>query len=213
MNYWYSFRKPIAVSCLLFISAACTPVLKSTLPTTNDPQHAWKLHQQSVAQIQQWQFSGRLGIVTANETGTVTVHWQQANVASTADFDLQIVGPLGRGNLQLRKNADVIELISAEGVSQASNPELLIWQQTGWLIPVADLQAWVLGLPGQAQVLAWDAAGRLAHCQKGEWDVTYVDYQQVRGISLPKQLVLKHPDVTLKLVIRDFKITTTKDIQ
>ena len=86
---------------------------------------------------------------------------------------------------------------------QATDAQALLQQTLGWGLPLAGLTDWVIGRPakGEYETIARDALGRLTRLKQDGWDIEYPSYQTVEGTDLPSKVLLRSPQLDLKLLV------------
>ncbi len=151
-----------------------------------------------------WSLTGRIGITTKDESNSASFSWEK----NKDSMVLRIYGSLGvtYARLESKPGFATIEL-SDDEVYQDSDAERLLWQTTGWYIPVNLMQHWILGIPEKAPSFEMNNDGYLAKLNYGYWEVNYQKYQDFRGLLMPKKLRADHPDVTIKFSIHDWEFT------
>jgi outer membrane lipoprotein LolB len=134
------------------------------------------------------------------------VNWQQ----SRDQYALRLSGPLGIGTVLIDGNDAGVEIRNKEGVFQASSPEQLLLEMTGWQIPISALRYWARGLA--APDLAVDRQtvqqGRLQSLSQGGWDIHYQDYTLVQGLWLPAKMLMSRPETRLTLLYKNWHLTS-----
>ena len=194
----------LAVCAILLGLAGCAgPAVKPA-----DRQLAWQARQQSLEQLTGWRMSGRVSIVRGSESWHLNVRWRQADDS----YDIFLSGPFGAGQARLTGEADRVVLYDADQqVYSASSPERLLYDHTGIFMPVSGLRYWVLGLPDPGKnhdsELALDDYGRLTELQQRDWRVSLGDYVEVDNLQLPERLEIRRDDVTVRLVVDDWRLT------
>ncbi|MCG6887652.1 MAG: lipoprotein insertase outer membrane protein LolB [Proteobacteria bacterium] len=173
-----------------------------------DPQQAWQARKLTLGQLAEWRMSGRVSIVRGSEVWYLNVRWSQHN----ANYDIYISGPLGTAPARLRGDYEQVALYDADQrVYTATNPERLLYDHTGIYMPVSGLRYWVLGLPDPGDnhtgSLVLDDYGRLTTLQQQDWQVLMSDYTDVGHLQLPERLEIRRNDVTVKLVVDDWRLT------
>lgn len=200
MNIHYVLR----FAALAILLSGCS--LKTTdTHIVQQRELLWRQHHNQISALSHWKLTGRLGIVSRKNSGTVTLYWEQHPV----DFSMRIVAPLGRGVMNIRSAGSQIILQDANGESLvAGSVEELIWQRTGWLIPVSDLQKWALGLMDyqEASEYTLDEQGRLEMLLSAGWDIRYQRYRNYQGVFLPQKIHMQNDELTLKLVITRWEV-------
>ncbi|KPJ90340.1 MAG: hypothetical protein AMJ53_13840 [Gammaproteobacteria bacterium SG8_11] len=197
------------ILCAAFSISGCASLLKTTKypPLSAEQQAALEQRRQSLADVAAWDFSGRLSLKTDNEAWTGKVRWRQ----SGEEFRLHFNSPTGQGAMQLMSNAQFgVEMRVAEGgVYYADDAESLLYDHTGWRLPVSGLRLWVMGLPeGNREIaeLLFDDQGRIQSLQQYQWRVQYGPYQQVQAHYLPRKITLQNNKLNLRIVIDHWEI-------
>lgn len=118
-------------------------------------------------------------------------------------FELRVTGPFGIGALELRGDAQSVEVRSKEGVFQTTDPEGWLRERYGWSLPIAGLRYWALGVPapGIPATLDFDTLGRAARLQQGGWSIDYAEYADASALSLPRRFDADNQQVRLRLLI------------
>lgn len=198
---------------ILFLSVWFIPVWVLTACTAPAPRPAdaeleqrWAAHSRRLQQISFWELRARFAVRTEAQGGQATLLWQR----TPEQQRIELQGPLGRGMVRVTQDAQGARLLDAEQREfTAANAEALLWQYTGWRLPVSNLEWWVRGLPvpelGSTQTL--DASGRLQMLRQQGWDITYSRYTPVAGTTLPGYITLARvasapePAMELRFVI------------
>jgi len=187
---------------LLFLSAC---VHKMPLKSVE-----FQAHQQLLSPINQWQFSGKLGIKTPLDSGSASIKWQQ-NVAA---YDIQINGPLGQKSVHIEgDNKSVILKEKGKDAISAHSPEVLIKQVTGWDFPLTQLNYWIRGLPApktKIKQITPNNMGLIAQLQQSGWTIDYQSYHQLtlndQLIYLPKKITAHYQDIRLTLIVHEWTL-------
>lgn len=188
---------------LRIFSLACLLVLAGC--TTTSPQRDqvnWQQERARLERLDHWQLSGKMAIITAQQKGSARLNWQQDG----DDYRLNLTSLIGTHILELSRVKGEVTLIDNEGKPhQSQDAEALIYQLTGWNIPVQGLPEWIKGLPGQAEFeLNPDAS--LASVRDGQWQIVYGDYRDQSGYRLPHLLTMTGQGSRLKLQINQWNL-------
>ncbi len=192
---------------LLLMVVGCSPTPPRPLPDTA-PEQSWQLRQQQLKQLTHWQIAGRLAVQNDHEAWHMSLEWQQRSER----YSLIINAPLGQGSMRLHGDAVQVMLITDEGESvNSSDPDLLLYQQLGWKVPVSALRYWVLGLaaPGDYQQTL-DEYGRLSQLKQAGWEIEFIDYQPRLGVELPRKVFINNHRAKVKLVISSWQSLPVK---
>jgi outer membrane lipoprotein LolB len=194
----------------LLLLSGCASLFHSNQypPLTDEQQSALQLRQQALAPISAWNLRGRLSLKTEKEAWTGKLRWQQ----SPTEFRLHFDSPTGQGVLQLMSNPQFgVEMRVAEGgVYYADDAATLLYDHTGWRLPVAALRQWLLGLPqGRNQIarLQFDERGLPVNLEQYQWRIQYLSYQTVNGYNLPRKIILQNDQINIRMVIDQWEVT------
>lgn len=189
------------------VAAIALPVLAGCVTAPAQPQRddsptareaAWRLHRNSLAAVDRFLMNGR--VTSAELALRADLRWNQA---ADGRFELRLAGPFGAGAVELRGDAQGVEVRNSDGVQYTQDPEGWIRARYGWTLPIAGLRYWALGLPipqapSQRQL---DADGRLDTLTQNGWLLRYTEYREQNGYDLPRRFEANNGRVTLKLLI------------
>lgn len=179
-----------ALTLLVLLTAGCaTPTV---LPPLENPQRAWQLRQAQLLPLTTWNLTGRVALRSAHDGGQASLRWEHTPAGQTIDLS----GPLGRGLVRLQQDERGVRLQdNAQNVYTAENAETLLFNATGWHIPLDGLNYWIRGVPvpGVPQHLELDDQGRLAVLWQSGWEVRFLSYTRFGAHDLPNRLTLVLP--------------------
>jgi len=194
---------------LIVLSIALLTSCTTLPPAPPAVKQSWKTRQSGLAQVQSWQLSGKIAVITAQDSGSATVDWMQ----NRQQFVISLFGPLGMSGLKLSGQPGAVTLKTSDGKTfSASTPEELLQQQWGWRLPVSYLLYWVRGLPvpGIPQHSTFDTYQRLSLLDQSDWHIQYTSYTTHRLgqhlIELPDRISINSANFKTKIVIYDWKI-------
>lgn len=152
----------------------------------------------------------RVGIRAGEEGGSVGWVWQRRADGQRLDF----TGPTGKLLFRLHDDANGARAQDADGKHYAArDTESLLYELTGWRVPVAGLQYWARGLPipDVAYDARFDAQARLIELTQAGWSLHFGEYAAVDSFELPRKLELHtaagdDKQIRLKLVIREWQL-------
>ena len=197
-------RRILLLALVASLCAACVaPALR---PSADRIEALWKTHETATRPLSHWELRGRLAVQTDDRGGQASLLWAR----DAERHSIRLNGPLGRGVVRVTQDESGARLQDSEQhVLEAANAEELLFRYTGWRLPIANLDWWVLGLPipGVAADRELDDSGRLQTLRQQGWVVQYDQYVAVDGYDLPEKLTLTRvagaaaPDMQVRLVI------------
>ncbi|HSN17900.1 MAG TPA: lipoprotein insertase outer membrane protein LolB [Gammaproteobacteria bacterium] len=197
-----SFRN-VALGTAALMLAACS-TLTGTAPTGADDQTAWRRHQLDIMKLGDWSFSGRVGFIDGNDSGSGSLDWQQQEGLTTVDFR----GPLGAGAVHMEGDASALHVRTSRGDDFVTmDPEEDLGRRLHQPLPVMSLRYWVLGVPDPgAESVEQSAGGELKSLDQRGWHVEYQEYAQVQGLALPVRLTLARDAVHIKVAVSSWSL-------
>jgi outer membrane lipoprotein LolB len=183
---------------------SATPVAEKDAPT-------WGNRVQALSNIQDWDLNALIAIRAnasrANaspQAGSANMKWKQ----SKHDYDILLFGPLGADAIKLVGKPGSVSLETADGKKfNATTPEALLLQQSGWNLPVSHLFYWIRGLPVPkipAQK-SFDGDHRLSELSQQGWTIQYLRYKSIRSIDVPDKIILANAEVNVKIIIKNWQ--------
>ncbi|WP_157953602.1 lipoprotein insertase outer membrane protein LolB [Zobellella maritima] len=167
------------------------------------PAGSWQAQQAVLAKLQHWELSARLGIITPDERGSLSLFWRQ----NRDDYRLNLTNVVGKRVFDLNRQRQQIVLTDSEGqLHSAANARDLVFRLTGWDLPVEQLSSWIKGLPGEADRVEYDDNGRPKILVSNDWRLEYQGYTRINGLWLPSHLTLTHAGTTLRLAISQWEL-------
>ena len=191
----HSIRRALPLVAISFL-VACAPQTVRELPVFT----SWEHRSQSLGQLQEWEFRGRLGAKTADDGFNGKVQWQQ----QAGEYDARISGPIGFGTLQISGTSSLVRLIDKDGqLTVLTSPEADLEALYGWKLPVNSLRFWALGIPDPnsfATSIVVDDRGLLTVLAQNGWRIEYPDYRPFAGQPMPRKLVATSGDARVVLI-------------
>ncbi|MFA5547150.1 MAG: lipoprotein insertase outer membrane protein LolB [Porticoccaceae bacterium] len=186
----------LAVLALALAIAGCATRLPA--PETR----AWTPHQQALLAMRHWQLEGKLGYRSPEQNGSALIRWTQNNDA----FDLHLSGPFGAGATRISGDGQlaVLRQQGRDDIRAPSAGELTEWL-FGWELPVAQMTAWVKGIPApepRAAQVTLNATGQLERLEQAGWQLQFDRFHPVGAQVLPGRIKGTRGDVAFTLVIK-----------
>ncbi|WP_196140611.1 lipoprotein insertase outer membrane protein LolB [Aliikangiella sp. G2MR2-5] len=178
--------------CLILISG-CTP--RSSVYTAGITP---------LSSINHWQVKARVAIRTEEESVSATLDWKQA----ARDFDFHIYGMFGATYAHLIQEGHSATLkLPEEKIFNHRDAQVLLDEILGWDFPIDALSYWIKGLPSgmKNESIKRDEEQHLASAELNGWRVDFSRYQTYSGYQMPKIIKASHPQLTLKIVVKDWE--------
>jgi len=151
-----------------------------------------------------WKLNARVAIRLPNESHTATLNWQKDNKT----FDFYLTGAFGVtiAHIVQDKNQASIE-VSKSDKRYHRDIEFLVHNTLGWSFPIHQLSDWVKGLPSgnTNEKVTRDSFDRIEHISFEDWEISFSKYKKYQGFILPKIITAKHPELTLKIVAKNWR--------
>ena len=195
------FFKHRLLAIILLVLAGCATIAQPRLPTQPPANSVInQKHLATLANIKEFALKGRLGAVTQKQGFSGGIDWQHQTITDNID----VFSPVGGKVANITKNPSGVTLTSQNGHSvSAQDAESLTETTLGFRLPLTGLSNWAIGRPSASKIEAanWDETGRLTTLKQDGWDISYENYADIDGISLPKKILLKSEKVNLKLLV------------
>ncbi|MBT5032305.1 MAG: outer membrane lipoprotein LolB [Proteobacteria bacterium] len=153
--------------------------------------------------VDSWTMRGRIAVRFDNKGETGSILWRE----SAAQQSVRLNGPFGAGAVELKVDALGAEITDRNGNSRrATNAQTLLFESTGWIVPVANLRYWLQGLPGPEGIIEYRVNDKeqLVELLQGGWRVEYSTFKEFDGLILPARLTAhlsSSNDTKVRLVI------------
>jgi outer membrane lipoprotein LolB len=186
----------IAVAALAALLGGCATPESAALPDIAD----WDTRRAVLAELDEWEFSGRIAVRTAGDGFNGKLRWAQQQDA----FEATASGPMGAGAVRIESDGRSVTMTDRDGVDiELVDAELEFRLRYGYSIPIRSLRFWALGIPDPTvpAETTVDDHGRLARLDQRDWTVTYSRYDEGGGQSMPKVLTAENADSRVRLVI------------
>ena len=164
-----------------------------------------KITRESLYNLEQWSFEGRLGLTGIKDSWQANINWQHRS----SDEEIRLSGPLGQGATIIKLTGTLVTIDRGNDKIQTSlEPEAFISQQLGMFVPVRSLRYWVIGVPEPGS--PYVEAG-LGFRQAG-WVIEYKQMQRVNAQNMPRRITVTNEKVKLKIMIDQWILNAAKTI-
>ena len=199
------FFKHKLLVIILLVLAGCATIKQPPPPQPPANSAINQKHLATLANIKAFALKGRLGVVTQKQGFSGGIDWQHHAITDNID----VFSPVGGKVANIAKNPSGVTLTSQNGHSiSAQDAESLTETTLGFRLPLTGLSNWAIGRPSASKIEAssWDEQGKLLTLKQDGWDISYENYADIDGISLPKKILLKSEKVNLKLLVETWDL-------
>ena len=197
----------LRTAALLLLALACGACAVQTPRHVDVHTADWKKNRENLQEIHSWDLSARIAVQLEQDSGSASLKWRQRKEA----YLIRIIGPLGRGSLELEGDAHGVTMRNGNNQEQkAGDPGMLMQDNLGWQVPLSGLVHWIKGIPnphGEVQTLILDQNARLSELTQAGWHITYKRYQQSGNLRLPTKIEIQNQKLKLKLVINKWTLS------
>ncbi len=155
--------------------------------------------------LQHWRVQGKLGYRAPRDNGSAWISWRQDG----ADWELRLHGPFGAGATRIHGDGEQAVLERAgEQPLKATSAAALSTRLFGWTFPVAEMRAWIRGLPAPdtpVDAIQRNDAGRVTTLTQSGWQLSFDDYGRHGYRQLPGKIRGRRDALSFTLVINDWR--------
>ncbi|WP_343844700.1 lipoprotein insertase outer membrane protein LolB [Bowmanella denitrificans] len=192
-----SFFCLLGACLLLSLLSACT-----TRPDVTYSVDA-KANQIKLQNLHSWRINGKLAYQGKEERFSATLNWQQ----SPDEYELGLSSFIGTRILTLHKNGALVTLEYEDKDYQHQNASELLYELTGWPIPVEQIPLWIKGQVSPDTRPLFSDNGLLQQLNTAQgWQVNMSDYRPTGAYILPYNLELKTPTELIRIRVNTWQI-------
>ncbi len=181
----------------LLLIAGCVTKRGVDLPDISE----WDMRTSVLGQLDEFEFSGRIGVTTGDDGFNGRLRWYQDEEA----FRATVGGPLGIGTVRIEGDGPNVELTDNDGeTTRLVDVETDLYYRYGWTIPVESLRFWALGIPDPRApaTTEFGEEGELVSLEQRGWLVTIGRYREAGGgQQMPSRLTATNESTKVRLVI------------
>jgi len=203
-------------TCLVAVLSACQTPPNKTPPESKQPWQTkasiFKQGYQDHADLTQWRYSAKVGVVTPESTEQANMIWsfddQKNNI-------VRLFGPLGLGAIKIEFNNQFVVLSDRKGVlHQGDNAQQLLEEIVGLSIPIDALHYWLFSLPLPQKKYDYmlDEQQQLGVLRQLGWVIKYTNYQDYPQIDkylarkiIAKKQITPEQAVSVTLITKTWK--------
>lgn len=146
-----------------------------------------------------WELVGRIAVSDGRDGGSGRIHWAQDGER----FDIRLSAPVSRQSWRLSGQPGAARLEGLEGGPlEGRDPQALLYQATGWLIPLADMARWARGMRGDpAARVSFDEQGLPSLIEQAGWAIEYRDWLDGADPVLPRRVFAERGEARVRLQV------------
>lgn len=186
---------------VLALLSACTPapVRRSADAALLEAQAA---REAALSASPAWRLSGRLAVNAGGEGGNGRLDWTQ----DADGFEIRLAAPVTGKSWRLRQQAGLATLEGVDGGPlTAPDAEMLLFEATGWRLPVRALAAWARGARAEGPAeIAFGPAGLPSLISQQGWQVEYREWDD-QDPARPRRVFARQGDqASVRLVVESW---------
>ncbi len=170
-----------------------SPFGKPDVTPSGDAMALWQQRKQALAELDRWEVRGRIAVQRGQKADTANMIWRR----NGDEHVIEMYGPFGGGRVRITENSEQATLVDAKGnQATGANTEELFFEQTGWRVPFAAITFWVTGspIPDHPYSGEVDPFGRLAVLKQLDWEIDFVEHDDLEPHDLPVKIFAVRPD-------------------
>lgn len=153
-----------------------------------------------------WALVGRISVSDGRDGGSGRIEWWQRG----EQFEIRLSAPVSRQSWRLSGSPGQARLDGVDGGPlQGADAQVLLYEATGWLIPLRDMAHWIRGGRGEGfATVSFDEQGRPALLQQSGWVVEYRDWlvPSAAGLGLPRRVFAEQGEARVRLVVERWDV-------
>ncbi len=151
-----------------------------------------------------WTAKGKLGLRHNNKAQSINFSWANDKDA----FDIRMYGNLGLGSIRVNNVGDYTTLETSDGVRRADSPENLLYEATGFRVPVRALRHWIVGRASPLSPIdsvSKDDEGRITKLAQEGWHIEYARFHDDNESLLPRKILVSQNNILLTIVVKSWR--------
>ncbi|PJG83320.1 lipoprotein insertase outer membrane protein LolB [Caviibacterium pharyngocola] len=168
---------------------------------------AWQTHLQKIKAIKAYSASGQLGYISAKERFSSRFDWQYNNPRA---YTLFLSSTISSSTLKFQMHANGMTISDNKGNQRSeADAKMLLREIVGMDIPLEQFATWLKGEPNERADYKVGANHLLAGfgypIDGTLWTADYLNYHTDQSVALPKDILLKNAEQTLKIRVDSWK--------
>ena len=196
------FFRHVTLTSLLIILAGCELLQSPSQPPLSTHPVNWVNHVRSLTLMDEWHIKGKIGIKQGDEGGSAYLDWIQ----SQDSFHITLSGPLGQGTTIISGNKSGAKLENSDGSFVAETPEQLLYEHSGWQIPLSNLLYWIKGLPEPRSTSTprFNNIGLISTLDQAGWTLQFERYKDALGKPLPHKIKIISDNLKVTVLVKQW---------
>lgn len=205
MRFW------IVLAVTACLTACSSRPIRSELPPAQREaaEAAQAAREAALRADPSWSLTGRIAVSTGRDGGSGRIDWHQAG----GRYEVSLSAPVTRQSWRLSGDASGAMLEGMEGGPRAgTDAAAVLYEATGWNIPIIALADWVRGAQSEALGPAnveFGADGRLSRIEQGGWTIDYRwpepgSDRSAASPALPSRLDARRGEAKVRLIVDEW---------
>jgi len=146
-----------------------------------------------------WTLVGRIAVSDGQDGGSGRIHWAQDGER----FDIRLSAPVSRQSWRLSGQPGAARLEGLDGGPvEGPDAQALLYEATGWLIPLADMARWARGMRGGGVArVSFDERGLPSLIEEAGWAIEYRDWVEAGDPRLPRRVFAERGQARVRLQV------------
>ncbi len=185
-----------ALMLIITVLAGCAA--PKPRPENSISLHAQQAREMLLEEWQEWGFSGRISVSGGGESGSGRIDWRR----SGSRLEVLMQAPVSRRSWRLVEDSGGASLEGLEGGTRhGESAEILLRDELGWELPVAQVEAWVRGSrSSRSAALEFDSDGLPQRMRDGAWEIEYRGWS-TGWVALPQRVFAQSGSDKFRLVV------------
>ncbi len=189
INSWFGWDRPTDVKTI----------------DKSDP--TWQRNLVQIKQIKSYSNRGQLGYISDKERFSSRFEWQYNNPRS---YTLKLYSTISTTSMEIQMHNAGITIADNKGNRRSeSDAKMLLREIIGMDVPLEKLAYWLKGQPDENadyKVGENHYLSSFSYAVDGSlWTADYLDFHHTQTPALPKDILLKNQDQTLKIRVDNWK--------
>lgn len=193
---WFKTIGPAMLGFVVLL-AGCATTPKPVISEALIGSDAWFLEQVD------WSLTARMAVSDGQEGGQLHLLWRSQANRNELRLRSGVAGPRWRLVYD-----DLGAMLSGSQIEDwsGSSPASVVFEATGWPIPIEPMRQWLRGLPSvDDEILVRDRFGQIKSLVHEGWAVEFKDYQAIpvgsgRAVILPGRLEFSKPPYRVRVM-------------